>query len=114
MIKRLRLFAAVALLALAACATTGTPQERYIADAVNATTLIDQVTLAATAAVRTGALKDADALNTLAVVRAARDGLNLTKTIALTNPEQARSKLAITMATLTATQSYLATLGARK
>ncbi len=106
----------ILVLALAACTTPvgTTPAQAFINDATNATVLVDQVTLAADAAVKAGALKGNDALTTLGVIRAARDGLNAAKVMAATDPATARSKVGITLAALTATQTYLAILGAPK
>lgn len=109
--KQLRLFViGFAVLLLQACATVGTPEQQYYANATKATQLVDQVVLAASTAVRTGVLKGDDAKTTLAAVEAARDGLKASKAMAAVSFEQANSKLGITLAALTATQTYLATL----
>lgn len=109
--KRLHLFLAACILALAACATTGTPEAQFIDAATKATVLVDQVTLAADAAVKANVLKGQDAANTLAAVKLARDGLNAAKATA--DPAQGLTKVNVTLALLTATQTYLATLGAK-
>lgn len=114
MLKRFVLSLAIALLAACAAIPGATPAQQFTTDATNATVLVDQVTLAADAAVKAGALKGNDALTTLGVIRAARDGLNAAKVMAATDPTTARSKVGITLAALTATQTYLATLGASK
>ncbi len=100
-------------LAISACATTGTPQEKFIADATNATLLVDQVVLAADVAVRANKLKGQDAVTTLAAVRAARDGLNAAKAMAVADPTAGTNKIVLVLAMLTATRTYLATLGAQ-
>lgn len=102
-------FAAVLMVG---CATTGSPKQDYINAMTNATVMVDQVTLAADAAVKVGVLKGQDALNVLAVVKTARDGLNVART--MTNPTQAVSKIQITLAALAATQAYLSTVGVPK
>jgi len=112
--KRLKLFAfALAVAFLAACATVGTPEQQYYTNATKATQLVDQVVLAASMAVRTNALHGEDAKTTLAAVTAARDGLKAVKTDVdkgAISFEQANSKLGITLAALTATQAYIASL----
>jgi len=110
MIKRIITVFAFSL--LAACATTGTATQAQFTDSVaRATILVDQVTLAADSAAKANVLKGQDAVNTLAAVKLARDGLNTAK--ATVDPAQGLTKINVTLAILTATQTYLATLGAK-
>lgn len=109
--KRLLIAASlIACLAIGACASTGVvSQAQFVDKTARATQLVDQVTLAAEAAVKANVLKGSDAANTLAGVKTARDGLNLAKTM---TPAQGATKIDVTIALLTATQAYLATLKA--
>jgi hypothetical protein len=99
-----------------ACSTgsTATPAQQYVTVATNATQAVDQITLAADAAVKAGLLKGADAQNTLAVIRDAQAALAVAATMAPADPGGAVSKVNLALATLAATQAYLATLGAKK
>lgn len=97
---------------LLGCATlTGTPTEKYITAATTATKVVDQVVLAANKATIAGVLKGQDAENTLAAVKLARDGLNVSKTM---DPEAGLNKVQLTLAVLTATQIYLDALVAKQ
>lgn len=108
------LFAAMLMLAMIACTTmqsNATPEAKFIATATQATLLVDQVTLAATAAVNAGKLHGDDAKNTLMSIKVARDGIEAAR---LLNPAQGVDKIGITLATLTATQTYLKSIEGAK
>jgi len=110
--KRLALFFAAVV--LAACATTADPAQQFINEATKTAQLIDQVSLAASAAIRANALKGQDADTTIATVTAARDGIKAARDTAKTDPAAALVMLRFRTAALTAAQAYLATLGAPK
>lgn len=117
------LASAFAVVSIAACSTTGTPmtaaqqQAKYTDDVGQATILVDQVTLAAKAAIDADVLHGQDADNTIAAIKVAKDGLTLVKQLVATNvltSSQASARVAITLAVLTTTQTYLATMGKSK
>lgn len=118
--KRLSLFLVACFVGtlIAACAMTGsstaTPMQQYVTTATNATQLVDQVTLAADAAVKANLLKGADAQNTLQAIKVAQAGLAIAASQASTDPAAAVNKVTLALAALAATQTYLATLGAPK
>ncbi len=112
---KLRLFLAACLLLLAsACATTGDPAQQFITEATKAATLVDQVTLAASIAIKTNALKGQDADSTIAIIDAARTGIKAARETAKTDPAAALVMLRFRTSALTAAQAYIATQGAPK
>lgn len=111
---RIKLFLAACVLALSACATTGDPAQQFINEATKTAQLVDQVSLAASAAIRANALKGQDADTTIATISAARDGIKAARDTAKTDPATALVMLRFRTAALTAAQAYLATLGAPK
>lgn len=113
-------FTVLSSLALTACTTTPTTmtaeqqQAKYVDDVGRATILVDQVTLAATAAIKTDVLHGKDADNTIEAIKVAKDGLALVRqyvTAGTLTASQGSTRVAITLALLTTTQTYLATLG---
>lgn len=107
------IFSAIIMVALVACTTMqgSTPEAKFIATATQATLLVDQVTLAATAAVNAGKLHGDDAKNTLMSIKVARDGIDAAKVM---SPTQGVDKINITLAILTATQTYLKSIEGAK
>lgn len=115
MIKRIQLFFAASLLLLVvACATTGDPAQQFITEATKTAQLVDQVTLAASVAIKVNALKGQDADTTIATITAARDGIKAAQVTAKTDPAAALVMLRFRTAALTAAQAYVSTLGAPK
>lgn len=95
-------------------ATAAAQQAKYTDDVGQALILVDQVTLASTAAIKSDVLKSKDADNVIAGIKFAKDGLAVARQLVaagLLTPGQGSARVAITIALLTASQAYLATLG---
>lgn len=103
----LMLVTALALPAmLMGCATTaGTASQQYINVAKPAADLLDQVTIAADAALKAGLLKGSDARNVLAILQTAKSALDAANVTAKTDP--ANAAVAITAIAVTLTQAQI-------
>lgn len=120
MTKRITGFMLALVVALMVSACVGmatnsslTPQQSFLREATQATALVDAVTQAADTAIKANVLKGQDAATTIALLIAARDGLNAAKAMAITDPARGLSKLSVVTASLTAVQSYVINAGAK-
>jgi len=113
-------FAAALAVHATGCTTTpGTPmtaaqtQAKYTNDVGQAESLVNELTIASTSAINADVLKSKDADNVIAAIKVAKDGLALTRSLVLSGQltaSQGSARAAITIAVLTASQTYLATL----
>lgn len=97
------------LLLLSACAQLGVPTPQTTNERIAAAQAsVTQVRQSATQLLEAKRISSADAANVLKQTDAAREGVDVARAIAATDPSGASSKLQAATAILTALQSYLA------
>jgi hypothetical protein len=98
-----------AVFALAGCAQLGVPTPQTTNERIAAAQAsVTQVRQSATQLLEAKRISSADAANVLKQTDAAREGVDVARAIAATDPAGASSKLQAATAVLTALQSYLA------